>query len=51
VTNEEINTPNDYDNGRVLIALNVGPTLPIEFITITMLRSNNDAINIVEGFA
>jgi phage tail sheath protein FI len=51
VTNEEINTPNDYDNGRFLIALKVAPTLPIEFITITMLRSNNDAINIVEGFA
>lgn len=48
VTNEEINTPNDYDNGRFLIALKVAPTLPIEFITITMLRSGNDALSILE---
>lgn len=47
VTNEEINTPNDYDNGRFLIALKVAPTLPIEFITITMLRSGQDAITVV----
>ena len=48
VTNEEINTKNDYDNGRFLIALKVAPTLPIEFITITMLRSGADAITIFE---
>jgi len=49
VTNEEINTQNDYDNGRFLIALKVAPTLPIEFITITMLRSGQDAITILES--
>jgi len=48
VTNEEINTKNDYDNGRFLIALKVAPTLPIEFITITMLRSGDDAVTIFE---
>jgi hypothetical protein len=48
VTNEEINTQNDYDNGRFLIALKVAPTLPIEFITITMLRSGNDTVSILE---
>jgi hypothetical protein len=48
VTNEEVNTANDYDNGRFIIALKVAPTLPIEFITITMLRSGNDALTILE---
>lgn len=49
VTNEEINTQNDYDNGRFLIALKVAPTLPIEFVTITMLRSGQDTITILES--
>ncbi len=49
VTNEEINTPNDADNGRFLIALKVAPTLPIEFITITLLRSGQDAITVLEA--
>ena len=49
VTNAEINTQNDYDNGRFLIALKVAPTLPIEFITITMLRSGDDAIAVLGG--
>lgn len=49
VTNEEINTRNDYDNGRFLIALKVAPTLPIEFITITMLRSGDNTIAVLGG--
>jgi phage tail sheath protein FI len=49
VTNEEINTRNDYDNGRFLIALKVAPTLPIEFITITMLRSGDDSVTVLGG--
>jgi hypothetical protein len=49
VTNEEINTQNDYDNGRFIIALKVAPTLPIEFITITMLRSGDDVLTILES--
>ena len=49
VTNEEINTQNDYDSGRFLIALKVAPTLPIEYITITMLRSGDDAIAVLGG--
>lgn len=48
VTNAEINTPQDYDNGRFLIALKIAPTLPIEFITIIMLRSGDDGIDILE---
>lgn len=48
VTGDEINTPNDYDNGRFIIALKVAPTLPIEFITIRLLRSGEGLLEIVE---
>lgn len=48
VTGPELNTQNDYDNGRFLVALKVAPTLPIEFITIIMLRSGDDGIDIIE---
>ncbi len=48
ITNAEINTQQDYDSGRFLIALKIAPTLPIEFITIIMLRSGDDGIDILE---
>ena len=48
ITDERVNTPNDYENGRFLIALKVAPTLPIEFITITLLRTGADEIDILE---
>jgi phage tail sheath protein FI len=48
VTDESINTPNDFDNGRFLIALKVAPTLPIEFITVILLRSGEDLLNVIE---
>ena len=48
VTNEEVNTQNDIDNGRFVIALKVAPTNPIEFITVILLRSGDDGIDILE---
>ncbi|GAC1393802.1 MAG: hypothetical protein NVS4B11_29380 [Ktedonobacteraceae bacterium] len=48
VTNSEINTPNDYDNGRFLIALKIAPTLPIEFITVVLLRAGEGLLEVVE---
>lgn len=48
VTDESINTPNDFDNGRFLIAIKVAPTLPIEFITVILLRSGEDLLNVIE---
>ncbi|MFL5624905.1 MAG: phage tail sheath C-terminal domain-containing protein, partial [Ktedonobacteraceae bacterium] len=48
VTDESINTPNDFANGRFLIALKVAPTLPIEFITVILLRSGEDLLNVIE---
>jgi hypothetical protein len=49
VTSSEINTPNDYDNGRFLIALKVAPTLPIEFITVILLRAGEGLLEVIEG--
>ncbi len=48
VTDESINTQNDIDNGRFLIAIKVAPTLPIEFITVILLRTGEDLLNVIE---
>jgi phage tail sheath protein FI len=48
VTSEEINTPNDAYNGRFLVALKVAPTLPIEFITVVMLRTGESLLEVLE---
>ena len=47
-TGAEVNTPNDYDNGRFIIALKVAPTLPIEFITVVLLRTGESLLDILE---
>jgi hypothetical protein len=47
VTSSEINTPNDFDDGRFLIALKVAPTQPIEFISVVLLR-REDLLQVVE---
>ena len=48
VTGPEITTPADYDAGRFLIALKVAPTLPIEFITVVLLRSGEGLLEVIE---
>ncbi len=48
VTGSEINTPADEYNGRLLIALKVAPTQPIEFITVALLRSGEGLLEILE---
>jgi phage tail sheath protein FI len=48
VTSEEVNTPNDAYNGRFIVALKVAPTLPIEFITVVMLRAGESLLEILE---
>jgi hypothetical protein len=48
VTSEEVNTPNDAFNGRFLVALKVAPTLPIEFITVVMLRTGESLLEVLE---
>lgn len=48
VTSAEVNTPNDAAHGRFLVALKVAPTLPISFITITLLRSGEGLLELIE---
>ena len=48
VTGSQINTQNDYDNGRFLIAIRVAPTLPIEFITVVLLRIGEGLLEAIE---
>jgi hypothetical protein len=48
VTGPEVNTRNDEDNGRFIVALKVAPTLPIGFITVTLLRSGEGLLEILE---
>lgn len=47
-TSPAVNTQNDYDNGRFIIAIKVAPTNPIEFITITLLRSGEALLQVQE---
>jgi uncharacterized protein len=49
VTGSQINTQNDYDNGRFLIAIRVAPTLPVEFITVVLLRAGEGLLEAIEG--
>ena len=49
VTGPEINTQNDYDNGRFLIALKIAPSQPIEFITVVLLRAGEGLLQALEG--
>lgn len=49
ITDSSINTRNDYDNGRFIIAIRVAPTLPIEFITVVLLRVGEDLLRVIEG--
>jgi phage tail sheath protein FI len=48
VADEGLNTQNDIDNGRFLIALKVAPVAPVEFITVTLLRSGEGLLDVVE---
>jgi hypothetical protein len=49
LTGPEINTQNDYDNGRFLIALKIAPSQPIEFITVVLLRAGEGLLEALEG--
>ncbi len=47
-TGSGLNTQNDSDNGRFLVALKVAPTIPIEFITVVLLRRGENYLQVVE---
>jgi phage tail sheath protein FI len=48
-TDGDINTFEDQDAGRVIVALQIAPTSPIEFITVTLVRSGEGLLEVLEG--
>jgi hypothetical protein len=48
-TGSGVNTAEDIANGRLAVALRVAPTNPIEFITITLVRSGEGLFDVVGG--
>jgi phage tail sheath protein FI len=49
VTGEGLNSLNDRDNGRFIVAIKVAPTQPIEFITVALLRTGEGLLQVVEA--
>jgi hypothetical protein len=47
-TSARVNTPNDINNGRLFIEIRVAPTYPVEYITIVLLRSGENLLELVE---
>ncbi len=49
VTDGGINTSDDIDNGRLIVVLQIAPTSPIEFITVTLVRAGEGLLDVVVG--
>jgi phage tail sheath protein FI len=49
LTDEGVTTADDLDNGRLIIALQVAPTSPVEFITVALVRSGEGLLKVAEG--
>lgn len=49
VIDGSVNTPEDQEAGRFVVVLQVAPTSPVEFITITLLRSGEGLLDVLEG--
>ena len=49
VTDGGVNTAADMDNGRLIVSLQVAPTSPVEFITVTLVRSGEGLLDVLEG--
>lgn len=48
VTGDAVNTRNDYDNGRLIIEIRVAPSQPVEFISVVLLRTGEDLLEVIE---
>jgi phage tail sheath protein FI len=48
VADDSLNTPYEVDNGRLVVAIQVAPTQPVEFITVVLIRSTEDVLSVVE---
>jgi hypothetical protein len=49
VTDAGVNTADDIDNGRLIVALQVAPSSPVEFITINLLRTGEGLLDVWEA--
>lgn len=48
ITGDAVNTRNDYDNGRLIIEIKVAPSQPVEFISVVLLRSGENLLQVIE---
>lgn len=44
-----INTAQDQDDGRFIVILRIAPTSPVEFITVTLVRTGEGLLDVLEG--
>ena len=44
-----VNTAQDQDEGRFIVILRLAPTSPIEFITVTLVRTGEGLLDVLEG--
>jgi Bacteriophage tail sheath protein len=49
VTDGGVNTAADMDNGRLIVSLQVAPSSPVEFITVSLVRSGEGLLDVLEG--
>jgi uncharacterized protein len=49
VTTGGVNTPEDQDAGRLIVQLQVAPTNPVEFITVSLVRDAESLLDVVVG--
>lgn len=48
-TGSGVTTDDDTQNGRLVIALQVAPTSPVEFITVSLVRSGEGLLDVWEA--
>ena len=44
VTDDSINTPTSVDQGRFIVELRVAPSLPLTFITVRLIQTNDRSL-------
>jgi Phage tail sheath C-terminal domain len=49
VTDNGVNTPDEIDNGQLIVSMQIAPTTPIEFITVTLIRAGTGLLDVVVG--
>jgi phage tail sheath protein FI len=49
VTDGGVNTAADMDGGRLIVSLRVAPSSPVEFITVSLVRSGEGLLDVLEG--